>query len=115
MARARPQSGLIGSLQVNPAAGMDRYLGSEYYLQMYGPLEVEKYAIKHQSKGLGDKKFIQPAPKGAEHMRKKKIIEHGVLKRYDTEYKQGFLEPNTHKQFENFAGKPVKRQEFGPL
>jgi hypothetical protein len=104
---------MIGSLQHNPAAAMDRYFGSEYYQQMYGPLEVEKYAIKYIPKTLGDKKYIQPAPKGAENPRKKKVIEHGVLKRYDTEYKQGFLEPQTQKQYDQFAGKPVKRQEFG--
>jgi hypothetical protein len=60
---------------------------------MYGALELEKNAIKFKPTTLGDKKYIEPAPKGAEELRKKKAVEHGVLKRYDTEYKQGFLEP----------------------
>ena len=72
---------------------MDRYAGSEVYVQMYGALEVEKYAIKHSSKGLGSKRFIQPAPKGAEEPKKKKTIEHGVLKKYPTVYKTEYLEP----------------------
>lgn len=115
LARARPQSGMIGSLQHNPGATMDRYAGADYYMRMYGPLEVEKYAIKHTSKGLGDKRYVQPAPKGDENPRKKKVIEHGVLKRYDTEYKMGYLEPQQQKQYDHFAGKPYKKQDFGPL
>ena len=91
-ARNRPHSGLIGTLQ--HATTMDRYPGSDYYQRMYGGLEVEKYAIKHKSKGLGDKKYIKPAPKGDESPRKKKIIDQdGALKRYPTEYKMGYLEP----------------------
>jgi len=83
---------------------------------MYVGLEVEKYAIKHKSKGLGDKKYIKPAPKGDESPRKKKIIDQdGALKRYPTEYKMGYLEPASLKQYENYAGKPYKRMEFGPL
>ena len=112
-ARNRPRSGLIGSLQA--ATAMDRYPGSDYYQRMYGALEVEKYAVKHVSKGLGDRRYVQPAPKGDENPRKRKVIEHGVLKRYDTEYKMGYLEPATLKQYKAYAGKPVKKQEFGPL
>jgi hypothetical protein len=80
---------------------------------MYGALEVEKYAIKHVSKGLGSKRYVEPAPKGSEEPRKKKVIIHGVLKRYDTEYKMGYLEPKDLKQTSVFAGKPNKHFEFG--
>jgi hypothetical protein len=84
---------------------------------MYGALEVEKYAIKHESKGLGNSmKYIERPPKGAEVMRKKKIIEHGVLKRYDTEYKMGFLSPRTHNiptDKKHHAGRPYAKVPFG--
>ena len=33
LARARPQSGMIGSLQHNPGATMDRYPGTDYYMR----------------------------------------------------------------------------------
>ena len=90
---------------------MDRYYGSDYYVQMYGALEMSAYAVKHPQVNTG-KDPIERPPKGAEEMKKKRMT---GLKRYPTEYKQGYLDPRAHDKTDIYAGKPLKYTPIGEL
>ena len=90
---------------------VDRYYGSDYYVQMYGALELSAYAVKHPNPNIGRDPIEKP-PKGAEFMKDKKIT---GLRRYPTEYKQAYLEPESHDKTNSYAGKPLKYTPIGSL
>ena len=89
----------------------ERYYGSDYYVRQYGALEMEAYAIKHPVP-ISTKGYIEKPPKGAEFMKSKRLTE---LKRYDTTYKQEYLEPANQVVGEDFAGLPLKVTNIGQL
>ena len=89
----------------------DRYYGSDYYVQMYGALEMSAYAVKIPQKNTG-KDPIERPPKGSEDMKAKRMT---GLKRYPTEYKEGYLNPEAHDKTNQHAGKPLKYTPIGAL